>query len=282
MDTDDQMEAMKGCQPISINELFVSNPTVCIIPLAWWNKWCAYVGYYGYKSSNHPGDIKTESISLASPGDHAYISKQAWKLLKSWYPADEKLEVFIVNNLPDLNPMNITVDIDGSISKVVTLSLGLTVGRIKSYLCKKFNKNPDWTALSLQSEYGSIRKLKEMSEIIPKSDIYQGSLLLKKAKKLQIDAPMIVEDEVIVSISQPKTEVTCYNEDSTFELEMNEFNSYDIDYQKVNEIKTIVKHALDSEKQVIKIKSLRDLQKNLRDINEILELSFLYYDKINL
>ena len=178
--------------------------------------------------------------------------------------------------------MNITVDIDGSISKVVTLSLGLTVGRIKSYLCKKFNKNPDWTALSLQSEYGSIRKLKEMSEIIPKSDIYQGSLLLKKARKLQIDAPMIVEDEVIVSISQPKTEVTCYNEDSTFELEMNEFNSYDIDYQKVNEIKTIVKHALDSEKQVIKIKSLRDLQKNLRDINEILELSFLYYDKINL
>lgn len=255
MDIETQKEAVKACMPMSTDELFLKCKCVCIVPLDWWEKWCGYVGYYVEKTLSYPGDIRTEWVVLSRPDTHAYISKNAWKILKRLYRAGQKIEVFVVNQKPDLNPYSINAEVD-QISRYVSISLLLSVNEVKAYLCQKFNKDRYWYKLQVRNQEGIVKKLTEINDFLPKSEINGGELLLKRTKKLQIDGP-VVEEELIISPS----------------LQNSQTRKNHIGGQSLFDLKELVKISLKSEKKRILIKSLKNLQKSMKALQETLSLN---------
>jgi DUSP domain len=254
---------IRECQPILKDDLFSRNISVYIIPLDWWNRWCNYVGFFGSSSNEYPGRLNTENLSLEDSRNHAYVSKSAWKYLKSWYNGGKKLEVFIVNKSIDPAPTEITVEIDKIFKKTIKISLKLKVADIKFYMCQKFGKDPYHYKMLLKNEMGFTRKLKNSEDILSPKDIQNNEFILIKTNKLQMDIPIVTEDE-IQNTNNIKHDSTGYGEN--FDIEMSDFNQVNIDYQLVLEIKQKVTDALASTKQKIKIRSLKTLKKVMEDI----------------
>ena len=274
MDIELQKGTIQQCQPISKDELLKTNKTVCIIPLSWWTKWCLYVGFFGIQTGECPEFIDTGSINIHDTSSHAYISKQAWKHLKSWYNAGLKIEVAIVKDCVDTNSVHVSVMIDAIRIRKAVISLQMPIFQIKEYLCNKYNKDPYWNRFIIKKSSGLQVKLKKLDTYFTKEDITDATLIIKKAKRLQSNIGNVIEDDVITSCEN-KNEYTINCQDN-IDIEMeeinhHEYNHHEYDHQNLLEIKQQVSQALLAEKQYIRIKSLKHLQKNIEIIGTIID-----------
>lgn len=262
----EQKDKIRACQPILRDDIFFTNKTVCVLPLTWWNLWCTYVGYYGGKSEIQPGRINTSEISLNNTFNHSYITKSSWKLLKSWYGADKKLEIFVINNRPDFSLTELTIIIGDSLKKNVKLSLNLKVYEIKDYLCKKFEKDWEWNKLVLKKNNGFSKSLKFLNAKIDITDAYCGELHLVKTNKIQ-KREIITEEEETKTVENHDS--TGYYSPSPELVEpVNEEN--EIDYEKVRVFKEKIGNAMKGKRDYIRIKRLKTLEKSMDAIRQML------------
>ena len=105
---------------------------------------------------------------------------------------------------------------------------------------------------------------------LTRSDLIDSKFVLKKAKKLQVEITVAAEDELIVATCENKNEYCEYNQQN-FEIEMSEINHIEYNHQNLSEIKLMVSQALQAEKKTIRIKSLKKLQKSMKDIESIID-----------
>ena len=155
------------------------------------------------------------------------------------------------------------------------ISLKLKLFEIKAYLCKKFKEDPQYIKLSL-NEYGSLRKLKDLNAKFQRKDLISSEIHLLQASRPQNHATTVFEDNFILTNPNEKDSTGYQNEeqeelyDAEYKYEgVQSHNSNFFDYVDHDEILKIKENALNSfqgHKEIIKIKSLKTLQKTIEEV----------------
>lgn len=154
----EQREKIQDCHP---PDLFRRSKTLFLVDAAWWKAWAKYVGYDGGEPDGvRPGPIDNSTLlvgewrqgdwsnarlkdNITEHSDFEYLAQTAWLRFMSWYGGHPAIEVFLVDGVPDLHPVCITVwQIEtnndyASPREHVLVSTRITVQQLHRYLCQK-------------------------------------------------------------------------------------------------------------------------------------------------
>lgn len=211
MDANSQMMLISECQPDSLDRLLETTQTVFVVTKSWWDCWSSYVGYKVDPEGYEPGPIDNEVLldgnilkKHLSNDDVKYLSSTTWQRLKHWYGGGPELEIFVVNKVPDLNPIQIYIWNSQDPCNIVKtwkpylVSSKMTMFQLKNYLVRKLNISFDNTSIKLENSLGETRILLGYDHCpLNESLISNGTkiILERKENKKNMQLVEILEDE---------------------------------------------------------------------------------------
>lgn len=134
------------------------NKTVFLISITWFTRWKGHVNYDDDKSGPAPGPIFNHSLVQSSKDgnvlrkditegeEYTLLSPIAWRKLFQWYGGGPELEVFVINDEPDMEPITVKVWLrDGTWSynepvfRNIMVSRYITIKELKKHIGHKLS-----------------------------------------------------------------------------------------------------------------------------------------------
>ncbi|OMJ69234.1 hypothetical protein SteCoe_33085 [Stentor coeruleus] len=281
MDLSIQKSLTKEAPPIVPESYDSSEKEVMLLSKIWWDKWCAYTGYNQPSTGLNPGPINNHPICTSNPDPDSYIClpKITWKRLIGWYAGGPKRKVFLLDHQLQFDTINISITFQSISTKIISVPLNLKFIDFKDHVCKKFKASQEMWKFYTQFESGIKTKLIESNHTLQdigfcnnihvvcerKKNRYQSVMPLDIREEEEEDEEMqkIISYSINDAFDSGRLDIQKDYTDKYAEVD----DCYDLkDCNEIKEVKEKVAWALMEEKVSIKLKSLKDLKRNLTHI----------------